>query len=129
MITEIKSGNEVFALHVNLEDLGEGTFPSTDPSWSIQMLMMKRKKGHVVTKHMHHKIEKTTKMPQEAIVVIKGVIKASIFDRNGILIRALNIKMGECLLIVEGAHEVEILEDAMIYAFKDGPYVDDKIPM
>lgn len=127
MITEIKSGNEIFALHVSLDDLGEGSFPSTDPLWSIQMLMMNRKAGHVVTKHMHRKVQKTTNMPQEAIVVIKGSIIASIFDRSGELISKQDVVAGQCLLIVDGAHEVEVTEDALIYAFKDGPYVDDKI--
>jgi hypothetical protein len=28
---------------------------------------------------------------------------------------------------VDGGHEVKIKRNALIYAFKDGPYVDDKI--
>ena len=129
MITEVKSDGEIFAIHASLGDLKEGTFPSTDPSWSIQLLMMNRRAGHIVAKHTHKKITKTTNMPQEAIVVIKGAILASIFDRSGSLITKQTVSAGECLLIVDGAHEVEVTEDALIYAFKDGPYVEDKIPL
>ncbi len=126
MITKIKSGNKIFALVFDLSSIKEGAFPVTDPSWSLQVLLMKRKQGHVVAKHMHKKIRKVTKQPQEAVVVIKGAIEASIFDRKGKIIAKKNILAGQCLLIVDGAHEIKITKNSLIYAFKDGPYLDDK---
>ena len=129
MITEIRSGGEMFAGIFDLESIQEGTFPVTDPRGSIQLLLMKRKSGHVVAKHTHKKIVKTTQQPQEAIVVIKGVIEASIFDEKGDLIEKKKVTAGQCLLIIQGGHEVRIIEDALIYAFKDGPFVDDKISL
>ncbi len=129
MTTEIKSGGEIFAVILDLESLQEGTFPATDPQGSIQLLLMKRKKGHVVAKHTHKKTLKTTEQPQEALVVIKGAIEVSIFDEKAELIEKKNITAGQCLLILRGGHEVRMIEDALIYAFKDGPFVDDKISL
>ena len=129
MTTEIKSGNKVFALVIDFSSVKEGTFPVSDSSWPLQLLLMKRKKGHVVAKHMHKKIRKITKQPQEAIVVVKGAVEASIFDRKGKIIAKKNISSGQCLFIVDGGHEIKIIKNALIYAFKDGPYVDDKIPL
>jgi hypothetical protein len=127
MVTKIKSGNKIFALVLDLSSIKEGTFPVTDPSWPLQLLLMKRKQGHVVVKHVHKKIRKVTRQPQEAIVVMKGAIEASIFDRKGKIITKKNVSSGQCLLIVDGAHEIKITKNALIYAFKDGPYVDDKV--
>lgn len=127
MITKIKSGKKIFALVFDLASMKEGTFPVTDSSWPLQLLLMKRKQGHVVAKHLHKKIRKVTKQPQEAIVVMKGAIEASIFDRKGKFIAKKNISSGKCLLVVDGAHEIKITKNALMYAFKDGPYVDDKI--
>jgi hypothetical protein len=129
MITEIKSGNRIFARVFDLALAKEGSFPVTESSWPLQLLLMKRKKGHVVAKHMHKKIRKISKQPQEALVVIKGAIRASIFDRKGKLLAKKNISAGQCLLIVDGGHEVEMTKDSLVYAFKDGPYVDDKIAL
>ena len=129
MRTEVKSGKTIYAIIFDLSSLKEGTFPVTDPKWPLQLLLMKRKRGHVVTKHMHKKILKSSRHPQEAIVVIKGDIEASIFDRKGVFIAKKKVGAGECILIVEGAHEVKITKDALVYAFKDGPYKDDKIPL
>ncbi len=127
MRTEIKSGGKIFAILFDLSSLQEGTFPVTDPSWAIQLLLMKRKKGHVVAKHMHKRIPKVTRQPQEAIVVVKGAIEASIFDRKGKLLAKKDVVAGQCILIVDGAHEIRVTKNALMYAFKDGPYVDDKI--
>jgi len=127
MITEVKFKNKIFALVFDLSSLKEGSFPVTNPAWSLQLLLMKRKKGHVVAKHAHKKIRKFSQQPQEAIVVVRGAIQASIFDRKGKLIAKKNISVGQCLLIVDGAHEVRVTKNALLYAFKDGPYVDDKI--
>jgi len=127
MTTEIKLKNKVFAILFDLSTAKEGAFPATDPSWPLQLLLMKRKKGHIVKKHLHKKIVKTTKQPQECLVVIKGEILASIFDRQGKLIAKKNVKAGQCLFITDGAHKVEILKSALMYEFKTGPYVDDKV--
>lgn len=119
----------MFAVIVDLESIQEGAFPVTDPRDSIQLLLMKRKSGHVVAKHTHKKIPKTTQQPQEAIVVIKGAIEASIFDNKGDLIEKKNVTAGQCLLMLQGGHEIRVIEDALMYAFKDGPFVDDTIPL
>ncbi len=129
MRTEIKSGGEIFAVIVDLASIQEGAFPATDPAWSIQLLLMNRKKDHVVAKHTHKKIAKTTQQPQEAIVVMKGAIEASIFDEKGDLIEKKNITAGQCLLMIRGGHEVGIIEDALMYAFKDGPFIEDTITL
>lgn len=129
MITEIKQGKKIFALIFDLSSAKEGAFPVTDPSWPIQVLLMKRKQGHVVTKHMHKKIRKISQQPQEALVVVRGQLQASIFDRKGKFISKKNITAGQCLLLADGGHEVKITKNALIYEFKTGPYVDDKIPL
>src|SRR3989344_7399414 len=125
MITEVKSGNRVFAVAIGLSSIKEGSFPVTNPSWPLQLLLIKRKKGHVVARHMHRKLEKIPRQPQEAIVVIKGSLEARIFDRKGKFLAKKKVSAGQCLLILDGAHEVKFTKDSLVYAFKDGPFVDD----
>lgn len=127
MISEIRSGKRIFAILATPSSMREGAFPITNPSWPLQLLLMKRKSGHIVPKHMHKKIRKITKLPQEAIVVIRGALQASIFDRKGKFIAKKNVTSGQCLFLVDGAHEVKFTKNTLAYAFKDGPHVDDKI--
>ena len=129
MIIDIKSGKKIFARIFDLSGIKEGSFPVTNPSWPIQLLLMNRKKGHVVAKHMHKKLRKISRQPQEALVVIKGSAQASIFDRKGKFLAKKKVSAGQCLLIVDGAHEVKFTQNSLAYAFKDGPHKDDKIQL
>jgi len=132
MTTEIRQkggSGKLFALLLDLKGLKEGSFGVTDPRWSLQILLMNRKKGHVVKKHMHKKILKSTKQPQEAIVVVKGEVLVNIFDRKGVLLAKQAVRAGQCLLIVDGAHEVVFRKNAIVYGFKDGPYIEDKLAL
>jgi hypothetical protein len=129
MITKIKSGNRIFALIVDFSSEKEGAHPATDPSWPLQLLLMKRQKGHVVSKHTHKKVKKITQQPQEALVVIKGQLETRIFNSKGKFIAKKIVSAGQCLLLVDGGHEVKFTKDSLVYAFKDGPYVDDRISL
>lgn len=129
MITKIQRGGKIYALVIDFASAKEGTFAATDPAWTLQLLLMKRKRGHVVSKHTHKKLRKITKQPQEALVIIKGALQAAIFDKKGRLITKKKVSAGQCLLLAEGGHEVKMTKDSLIYAFKDGPFADDKIPL
>ena len=127
MIIKVKSGNKIFALIVDLSDAKSGSFPVTHPAWPLQLVLMNRKAGHIVAKHVHRKISKISKQPQEALVIIKGAIEAKIFDRRGKFIAKKRVGAGQCLLLVDGAHEVKFTKNSLVYAFKDGPHKEDKI--
>lgn len=128
MRTEIRSKDgHLFALLLDLSDAQEGTSPASEHSWSLQTLLMRRPSGHVVRKHMHEILTKTSEQPMEALVVIRGAVEARIFDRIGKLAGTTNVAAGQCLLIVDGAHEITFTEDTIAYEFKPGPYKEDKI--
>lgn len=117
------------ALVVDFASAKEGTHPVTPVAWPLQLLLMKRPAGHVVAKHMHKRIRKTSQQPQEALVVIKGQLEAKIFDRKARFIAKKKVTAGQCLLLVDGAHEVKFTKNSLIYAFKDGPHKNDKIAL
>jgi hypothetical protein len=127
MIKSIPAKGKPLALLLDLKDIDEGTYPVSDASGALQLLMMKRKAGHVVKKHMHKRILKSTKQPQEGMVVMQGAISVTLFDRKGTKVSACTVSAGQCLLVMDGAHEVNMLKPTRMFEFKSGPYVDDKI--
>lgn len=127
MITEIKSGNKVVALLVDNSDIEYGTHPITDSKWSLQLLMMRRKTGHVFAKHTHSAIARSIPDLQEAIVVTDGKLLITVCERNGKDVGAYEVSSGQCLFLADGGYKIEVLEDAAFYEFKNGPHEDDKI--
>jgi len=127
MITKISSNGKLVALLIGGSDVDDGTHPITDSAWSLQLLMMKRKKGHVFAKHTHKVIERATELLQEAIVVCKGKLLITVCNRAGEDIGPYEVSTGQCLFLVDGGYKVEVLEDTEFYEFKNGPHEDDKI--
>jgi hypothetical protein len=127
MITEIKFKNKIVALLVDNSDIEDGTHPITDSKWSLQLLMMRRKTGHVFAKHTHSAINRETPDLQEAIVVTAGKLLITVCDRGGEDIGAYEVSSGQCLFLADGGYKIEVLKDAAFYEFKNGPHEDDKI--
>lgn len=129
MITEIKKGDELIALHIGNKDIEDGTHPITPSEWPLQALMMRRKKGHVFAKHTHAVMDRTTTSLQETIVVNEGAVAVTVCDRDGEDLGTYTVRAGECLFLVNGGYKIEVVEDAAFYEFKNGPHEDDKLPL
>lgn len=127
MITEIKSKDKLIALLVGNVGIEDGTHPVTKSAWSLQLLMMRRKKGHIFAKHTHKILDRVTTNLQEAIVVNEGKLLITVCDRKGEDIGTYEVLSGQCLFLVDGGYKIEVLEDAAFYEFKNGPHEDDKI--
>lgn len=127
MITEIKFKDKLIALLVDNRDIEDGTHPITDSKWSLQLLMMKRKAGHIFAKHTHRAINRSVPDLQEAIVVTSGKLLITVCDRNGKDIGDYEVSSSQCLFLVDGGYKVKVSEDAAFYEFKNGPHFEDKI--
>jgi len=127
MIMKIMAGDEMIAFLADASDVQEGTHPLTDPAWPLQMLMMKRGKGHVFVKHTHTPIPRSVPRMQEVIVVTKGKLLCTICDVQGTDIGSYEVSAGQCIFSARCGIKVEVLEDTEFYEFKNGPHVEDKV--
>lgn len=129
MITEIKSKDKIIALLVDTIDMENGTHPITPSEWPLQLIALKRNKGHIWAKHTHTSMQRINQTLQEAIVIHKGKILVTVCDRAGTDIGDFEVSSGQCLFLVDGGYKIEAMEDASFYEFKNGPHpgLDDKV--
>ncbi|MCI0561190.1 MAG: hypothetical protein MN733_22110 [Nitrososphaera sp.] len=129
MITKITLHDQVIGLLVDNADIEDGTHPITPSEWPLQLLMMRRKKGHVFAKHTHKIMDRQIPMLQEAIVVNQGKLLITVCDRGGEDIGDYEVSAGQILFLANGGYKVEVIEDAAFYEFKNGPHpgIDDKV--
>jgi hypothetical protein len=125
MTREVRKGDELCALHITHEAVG--TTPVSDSSWPLQMLMIERKAGSVFPAHMHKYVARNTEKLQEALVVLSGCIRVTLYTREGAQVETLTVHKGECVFLIQGGWGIEVLEDARMYEFKNGPHYDDKV--
>lgn len=73
--------------------------------------------------HIHNEVCRVIDRTAEVIFVYRGSIKAGIFDSHKQLVKELVLKEGDTLILLQGGHGYEILEeDTRVLEIKNGPY-------
>lgn len=129
MIKEIVSDGTLYALIAEASDVADGIVPLTKPSLPLQAMMRRHPKGHRVAKHSHKETSRSAVTLNEGLVLISGSLSVIISDKSGIEIGTYSVSAGQCLLMLSGAHEIQVTENTVFFEFKNGPYVDDKVPL
>ena len=93
----------------------------------LQLSALNMPKGKTFEPHKHiWKEGEKEIIAQEAWVVIKGKVEVSYFNELGYLIRKEILEEGDVSITLHGGHTYTILEDALVYEFKTGPYTGQK---
>ena len=76
-----------------------------------------------VEPHKHFQIDRNTSRTQESWIIIKGKVKAEIFDVNDELIDKEILTDGDCIVLYRGGHSLEVLiKETVMYEVINGPY-------
>lgn len=104
----------------------EGTHGVTDPSLPLQIISLKYPEGRVWPLHIHTPKERKTNYLLEALIVLKGALKVTLYyDQE--CIEEMTIGSGMGIMTLDGALQMEALEDVVMMEFKNGPFLEDKV--
>lgn len=124
---EILFENKLYAFVCSLNELKDGLEFFSDDSDYIQIGTWKYKKNSATVPHYHIEHEKPSKLTQEVVFVYKGSLKCKVFTKEGRLIEEVDLKEGELIVQLYGAHEYITNEDSIILEIKNGPYFGPEI--
>ena len=115
-----------YALHFNFDNAKESKNFITDHSDPFQVGVFNLKKNENIDRHVHNEIEREVKTTSEALIVLNGKIKVSFYDQSNLeLVDHVIVVGGELLLMLNGGHSLEILEDSKFLEVKQGPYIEE----
>ena len=90
----------------------------------LQVAAMKMPAGQTFKAHRHIEGDRTTTIPQESWLVIKGSVKCMLYDLDNTIIAEPVLGPGDCSITLRGGHNYLILEDdTVVYEYKTGPYL------
>ena len=102
-----------------------------EPNNFLQLAALNMKEGKTFRPHKHIWKEGEEKViAQESWVVIKGKVEVSYFNELGYSIQKEVLDPGDVSITLHGGHTYTVLEDALVYEYKTGPYTgqeNDKI--
>lgn len=97
----------------------------TPNEFSQQLGYMKRPKGYEIKPHIHNKISRQVNLTQEVLFIKKGKLKVNFYDSDFKFIKFEVLEKGDVILLANGGHGFEILEEAEIIEVKQGPFLGD----
>jgi hypothetical protein len=113
----IFDANEPFE---NRADLSDAT------QW-LQVSAINIPKGKKVNPHIHNPREQVASsapgVTQECWVILRGEIKASLFDLDHALLHEQKLPQGNLLVTFSGGHSLECENGALMIECKNGPYL------
>lgn len=80
--------------------------------------------GKTFRPHRHLKLERHTDVTQESWIIIKGKIKAILYDIDDTILAEPLLEQGDCSITFRGGHNYICMEDnTYVYEYKTGPYI------
>ena len=127
-IIEIKSdSNEVIALFFPKDIQVNGIRFLSPPSYPLQIGLLEHPLGRLVPPHIHRDLHYNVNTTQEFIYVEKGEnIEITVYTKEWVEIKKLNLSAGDSILFVGGGHSLNIPKGCRIFEVKQGPYPGDK---
>tara|TARA_A100001011_G_C14219053_1_gene803434 strand:- start:845 stop:1237 length:393 start_codon:yes stop_codon:yes gene_type:complete len=116
------NNKNLLSIYINDQDFKNEKNFLTDHSISFQVGTFNLDQGNVIQRHVHNKYERKIFKTSEALFMIDGKIKVDLYDIENEFIQTVIVEKGEIIVMLDGGHAIEILEDSKFVEVKQGPY-------
>jgi mannose-6-phosphate isomerase-like protein (cupin superfamily) len=86
---------------------------------------MKHPQGKVIHPHVHNPVKREVHYTKEVLIIKKGKLRVDFYDDDQIYLESRVLEKGDVILLSEGGHGFEVLEDLEMFEVKQGPYAGD----
>ena len=118
------SSNNLLAKLIDLENNNEKSTFFTDDSEDFQAAVFNLKVGDDIQRHIHYKNIRRVETTSEAIYIMDGKIEVEIYDNSKTFIKKIDVNKGQLILLIQGGHAMNVLEDSKFFEIKQGPYIE-----
>jgi mannose-6-phosphate isomerase-like protein (cupin superfamily) len=97
----------------------------TPSDLSQQLAYMKHPAGKQIEAHVHNPVPREVHYTQEVLVIRRGRLRVDFYDNAQIYLESRILGDGDIILLAEGGHGFEVLDDIEMIEIKQGPYAGD----
>ncbi len=126
MIENIKDKGLTIAIIVKSNFHNEGINFFTPNDLSQQLAYMSHPAGKNIQPHIHKKVKRDVHLTQETLFIRKGKLKVDFYSEDKEYLESRTLESGDVILLIQGGHGFEVLEDLVMFEVKQGPYAGDK---
>jgi hypothetical protein len=121
----VKNNNDILAIIIRKNYSSEGINFFTPDNFSQQLAFMRHKKGKEIKPHVHIAQKREVRFTQEVLILKTGKLKVNIFNRDRSFHSTYILESGDIILLADGGHGFEVLEDIEMIEVKQGPYAGE----
>ena len=125
MIKKIEYQNKLFAIIIFNSFKEPGIHFVTPDDYSQQLAYMNHPKGKKIQAHYHNIVQREVTLTQEVLFIKKGKLRVDFYDKALNKFQEEVLSEGDCILLSEGGHGFEVLEDIEMIEVKQGPYTGE----
>jgi mannose-6-phosphate isomerase-like protein (cupin superfamily) len=125
-VERIHAGAEVLAIIVRSGFRQEGIHFFTDDALSQQLAYMRHPAGKYIQPHVHNPVAREVEFTQEVLFIRRGRLRVDFYDGGQKYLGSRVLGEGDVILLIQGGHGFEVLEEVEMIEVKQGPYVGDQ---
>ncbi len=126
MLKKISHNDQLLAIIISNKFDDSGIHFFTPDDFSQQLAFMKHPQGKIILPHVHNSVPREVHFTKEVLFIRKGKVRVDFYTDNQTYIESTILETGDVILLSEGGHGFEMLEETEMIEVKQGPYAGDK---
>jgi hypothetical protein len=125
VVETITHAGQILAIVLRRSFHREGIEFFSPPEYSQQLGYMKRASGYVIPPHVHNPVKREVHETKEVLFIKSGRVRVDLYADPTRYLRSLVLEAGDVILLADGGHGFEMLEESEMIEVKQGPYTGD----
>ena len=125
MIQTINNKGKTLAVIIRNSFCEPGIHFATPDAFSQQLAYMQHATGKIISPHVHNPVHRDVHLTQEVLIIRAGRLRVDIYDGEKRYLESTELGKGDVILLADGGHGFEVLENVEMIEVKQGPYVGE----
>ena len=126
LIERISANGVDMSIIVHAEFREPGIHFFTENTLSQQLAFMSHPTGKLIPPHIHNPVPREVQFTQEVLLIRKGRLRVDFYDTEQHYLESRVLCAGDVILLIQGGHGFEVLEEVEMIEVKQGPYVGEQ---
>lgn len=125
MIDRIYHKDQLLAIVIRRNYSEPGINFFTPDEFSQQLAFMKHPSGKIIQPHVHNSVQREVHFTKETLFIRKGKLRVDFYSDSQEYLGSHILETGDVILLSEGGHGFEMLEETEMIEIEQGPYAGD----
>jgi len=125
-VERVFSNSDLLAMIIRYEFCEQGIHFFTDNALSQQLAFMQHPTGKLIEPHVHNAVLRVVQFTQDVRFIRKGRLRVDFYDADQRYLESRILHPGDVILLIQGGHGFEVLEEVEMIEVKQGPYVGER---